>query len=536
MRSSRLPHLAFVAAFLALLVIGYGHTLAYPYHFDDFYSIRDNPVLGRPLALGEIWHFRPSRVVTHLSLAWNLAVANTPASLRLVNVLVHAAMSLLVGWLAAALARRLAGTSRGVPVAARVGAIASLLFVAHPLATQAVTYIVQRGTALAALFELVALATFVSARERDGSRGWAVSWAAALLAGLTKEMSVALPMLVLLTEAMLRRSGAPGRARAGQLAVYFIVWPLVGITASLPATAPLYAPSGFAETAEVGRTTYLLTQLTVIPRYLRLFIWPSGQSVDHDVAWVHGLGSGVLAGLALIVLLLFAAFAARRTIPLATLGILVCLVALIPESSLIPIRDAMVEHRMYLPMVGLTWAASAVFEALASRVRARTGARRAWSPAAALLLALGLAVATHARNRVWRDELTLWTDAAAGAPRKARPRNNRGMALEQMGRAAEAESAFRQAVAVEPLNVSARVNLSRLYGTRRRFEEALQVLNEAERIQPENPTVLNNLGSTWWALGDTGRAAGYYERALRAAPGSPEVRSNLARLRGVTIP
>ena len=137
---------------------------------------------------------------------------------------------------------------------------------------------------------------------------------------------------------------------------------------------------------------------------------------------------------------------------------------------------------------------------------------------------------------MWRDELTLWTDAAMRAPRKARPHNNRGMALEQMGRAAEAESAFRQAVAVEPLNVSARVNLSRLYGTSRRFEEALQVLDEAERIQPEDPTVLNNLGSTWWALGDTARAAGYYERALRASPGSPEVMSNLARLRGVTIP
>jgi hypothetical protein len=403
MRPSGLARLAFAAvfaaAFLALLVIGYGHTLAYPYHFDDFYSIRDNPALRSPLALGEIWRFRPSRVVTHLSLAWNMAVASSPASLRLVNVVIHAATSLLVGWLAAALANRLAWQRRPHdqhPAGARVGAIASLLFVAHPLATQAVTYIVQRGTALAALFELAALAAFVIARERDRTVWWLVSWSAALLAGLTKEMAVALPLLVLLTEAMLRRSGAPGRARAGQLVIYFLVWPLVGITASLPATAPLYAPSGLAETAEVGRTTYLLTQLTVIPRYLRLFVWPGGQSLDHDVAWADGPGSGVLAGLAIVSLLLLAAFTAHRRLPLATLGILFCMVALLPESSLVPIRDAMVEHRMYLPMVGLTWVVAAALDALASRATAGTGDRWAWSPVAGLLLALVLAAAAHA--------------------------------------------------------------------------------------------------------------------------------------------
>jgi Flp pilus assembly protein TadD len=54
-----------------------------------------------------------------------------------------------------------------------------------------------------------------------------------------------------------------------------------------------------------------------------------------------------------------------------------------------------------------------------------------------------------------------------------------------------------------------------------------------KRIEPGNPTVLNNLGSTRWALGDTARAAAYYERALRAAPGSAEVIANLARLRGI---
>ncbi|HKQ56259.1 MAG TPA: tetratricopeptide repeat protein [Candidatus Eisenbacteria bacterium] len=518
MKAPRGSRLAFGAAFLALLVVGYAHTLSYPYHFDDFYSVRDNPALRAPGDLAAIWQFRPSRFVTHLSLAWNLAVADSPLSLHLVNVLIHAAASLLVGLVAAAVSSQLRGGRSWDAADRRIGAGAALLFVAHPLATQAVTYIVQRGTALAALLELAAVAAFLRARAVGRTRWWVVSWCFALLAGLTKEMAVALPALVLLTEAVLRQAGSPGRATWKTLAPYLLVFPLVGITASLPATALREAPIGFVETHEVSRATYLLTQLTVIPRYLGLLVWPRGQSLEHDVAWVDAPGAAALGGLALMVALVAAAIAMRRRLPLATLGLGWCLIALVPESSVIPIRDAMVEHRMYLPMAGLIWAAAAALESLATRWRERPAARRVSPVPVTLLVAAALAVTTHVRNRVWRDELSLWTDASARAPHKARPHNNRGMAFEELGRVADAEAAFREAIAAEPLNVPARINLSRIYGTHGRFAEAVRVLDEAERIEPANPTVLHNLGSAWLALGDTTRAAAYYERATRAGP------------------
>jgi tetratricopeptide (TPR) repeat protein len=514
------PRLGFVAAFVALLIVGYAHTLGYPYHFDDFYSVRDNPALRAPWDLAGIWQFRPSRVVTHLSLAWNLAVADSPLSLHLGNVLIHAAASLLVGWIAAAVSSRLRGGRAACRNAAdrRIGGGAALLFVAHPLATQAVTYIVQRGTALAALLELAAVAAFLRARAGGRARWWIVSWCSALLAGLTKEMAVALPALVLLQEVVLRQAGSPGRATWRTLAPYLLVIPLVGITASLPATALREDPAGFVETREVSRATYLLTQLTVIPRYLGLFVWPRGQSLEHDVPWVDDPGAAALGGLALIVALVAGAITMRRRMTLASLGIGWCLIALVPESSVIPIRDAMVEHRMYLPMAGLIWAAVAALESLGARWKERSAARRASPVLVVLLVAAALAVTTHARNRVWRDELTLWSDAAAKAPHKARPHNNRGMALEELGRVADAEAAFREAIAAEPMNVPARINLSRIYGTHGRFADAVQVLDEAERIEPANPTVLHNLGSAWLALGDTTRAASYYQRAARAGP------------------
>jgi protein O-mannosyl-transferase len=265
-----------------------------------------------------------------------------------------------------------------------------------------------------------------------------------------------------------------------------------------------------------------------------LFAWPSGQTLDHDVRWIDHPDAAVATGLACILGLGALAFAVRRRLPLATLGVVWCIVALLPESSLVPIRDAMVEHRMYLPMVGLAWTSAALLEAGSRLVATRTRTSGTWLPGAALTISIVLAGVTHARNRVWRDEVSLWTDATVRSPHKARPHNNLGIALERLGRVAEAEASFRRAIAVEPRYVYGRVNLSRLYGLSGRPADALAILEEAERIEPGNPAVLNNLGTAWWALGDTARAAAAYERALLADPGAPDPPANLARMRAGT--
>jgi Flp pilus assembly protein TadD len=231
----------------------------------------------------------------------------------------------------------------------------------------------------------------------------------------------------------------------------------------------------------------------------------------------------VIAGGACIALLLGAAVALRRRVPLAALGIAWFLVALLPESSLVPIRDVMVEHRTYLPMAGLCWAAAGLLGLLSSR-RARIAL-----PALAIA---GLLVATHARNRVWRSEVSLWSDVTRKSPHKARGFNNLAMALEATGRTGEAEAAYRRSLAIEPGYLYGRVNLGRLLGLSGRFRESVQVLEEARRLAPREIDVLVNLGNAWWGLGDTARAVTSFEQALEVDPSAKKPAANLARLRG----
>ena len=535
---------ALAAAGAGALVVaaGYLHTLRYPFHFDDFDWIRDNPSLAPPLDLAAIWDFRPSRFVADVTFALNrITTGESPASYRATNLLIHWLASLLVGGIAVELARAASaggaggagrearGTARyeepvAAPRAARspavVGAIAALLFAAHPLATQSVTYLTQRITSLAALLVLASVACFIHARRASGHTWWIASWALALAAALTKEMAVALPFAILGSETWLRERRAPGRASGLRIAPYFLIVPLVVWAARHPLGPERLMASGLRETAEIGRAEYLFTQMTVIPRYLGLVLWPAGQCLD-PVPPLHARpDAAVLAGAALLLALTVASLTYRRRAPLVLAGWGWFLVTVAPESSLIPIRDLMTEQRAYLPLAGLCWIAAAALASL-SAMRA----------VAAAAIVVALTTVTHARNRVWRDERTLWSDSVAKAPASARAQNNLGLALESGGRASEAERAYRAAIAADPAHVFARVNLGRLYGRSRRLDEALRLLSEADSLSPGEPLVLNNLGTLWWSKGDTARAAALYVRALEANPRAPYPAANLERMR-----
>src|SRR5262249_22816428 len=222
------------------------------------------------------------------------------------------------------------------------------------------------------------------------------------------------------------------------------------------------------------------------------------------------------------------AFVVRRAAPLAWIGWLWFLIAIAPESSVVPISDVMVEHRTYLPMVGLCLGAAALLARFVAEDR-----RRQIVPA---MIVIALITITHARNRAWRDPATLWADVVRKSPAKPRGYNNLAMALEANGHEAAAESTYRRAIAIQPDYVYARVNLGRLYGIHGRYREAVTVLEEARRIEPDRPDVLTNLGTAWWGLGDTTRASEMYRHAIESWPSEHQARDDLARMRGLPAP
>ena len=148
-----MPHSPVIFVLLALLaVLPYGNALQNGFAFDDEPVIQRNPVvtdgvdltriLASPVPPGDLY-----RPLTVLTFAVNERLSpGRAASFHAVNLLLHAAVTLLVF----AIAVRLFAS-------ARVAAIAAALFAVHPIHTEAVTNIVGRAELLAALFGLLAL-------------------------------------------------------------------------------------------------------------------------------------------------------------------------------------------------------------------------------------------------------------------------------------------------------------------------------------------------------------------------------------------
>jgi protein O-mannosyl-transferase len=525
-------------------VLAYANALDGAFLFDDFGAIVDNPGLRQPGLPATWWS---PRWVGDLTFALNFKLGGLEVlGYHLVNLVIHVANGLLVFALARTILRTpaLREAAAGPLLRRHLPLVAATLFALHPMATQAVTYVVQRYASLATLFFLVALLLHLRARLalEEGGRaragaaaGFALAVLAAACAMKTKEIAFTLPVVALGLE-LLCFQGPLGRRALllGPLAATALLVPL----AHLGAEPAARLGRALAETDTIPRGIYLLTQARVVVTYLRLLFLPVGQHLDRDFPLSASiLDPAVLLSLGLLAALLWLALwrlaaarrAGRAAGVLAFLGVGWFFVTLSVESSVLPIRDVFFEHRVYLPSVG--WAIAVGTALLVGLERLRLGLAPGLQ-VGALVLVVGapLGAATHARNHVWKDELSLWGESVARSPGKARPHHALGVALANAGRVPEAIEQYQLALRLKLGYPEALVNLGDAYRAIGREEDALRIYQQTVLVAPTVPEAHNNLGAMYEARGRLAEALGCYREALRLDPRQAHARRNLARL------
>ena len=547
-----------VALIVVLGFLIYARTLQAPFVLDDYGSIVNNPLIT------DLSYFLDadsgksffgyggflSRNFGYLTFALNYRLHGLDlAGYHLANIAIHLGAALLVYRLVSLtfLTPHFLPGSEPAPLRKRAGftaLVVALIFVAHPLQTQAVTYLVQRLASLATLLYLLSLTCYVRgrlARYRPGSgvgAGWgwfAAALLSALLALKTKEISFTLPLAVLLYELLFFPGSLSKRVRAaavltGALALACTAWflasgkPLGAVLSQLDQAARLQT--------DMSRWDYLATQCRVIVTYLRLVILPVGQRLDYDYpVSTSFLEPAVFLCAALLGSLLAAAFfclwrsrSEKKARPdraallrLAAFGIFWFFITLTVESSIIPIVDVIFEHRMYLPSVGLFLALSATV-ALAGGGR-DLSAQWPGTPvlAGVAVVVLLLSGLTIARNELWRSEVALWEDNTWKSPNKARTFLNLGSAAERAADLDAAEVAYRTASALSAQPFS-RLDLGRLYLQANRLDEALVQFREALQIDPGLGEAHNNIGKIHEMRQQYDEALKEYQLAVQAKP------------------
>ena len=431
--------------------------------------------------------------------------------------------------------------------------VAALIFVAHPIQTQAVTYTVQRCASMAAMFFLGSVLFYLKARimqqssvgggqgsgendqrtedrgHRSGIRGafgsrlsayFGLSIVCGMLAFLSKQNTASLPGVILLAEYLLIdrtwegwKRKFPWFALTFAFWIFFVFYVAGFFSGGIEGQGLLEDVSRLTQETEDGsRWSYLCTQFNVLVIYIRLFFVPIGQNLDYLYPFKTGFFDGYtpLAFAFLIGIIVIGIWNIRKK-PVICFGIFWFFITLSVESSLIPIRDALFEHRLYLPMFGFAIIVSyLVFHFLSKRI--------SWAVAISVVIILCLGTATYLRNITWQDNTNLWSDVVSKNFHNYRAHNNLGFAQSMQGRTEEAIEHYLQALRIKPDFAEAHNNLGNALKKQGHTEKAIEHYLQALRIKPDYAEAHNNLGNALDKQGRTEEAIEHYLQALRINP------------------
>ncbi|MGD2109976.1 MAG: tetratricopeptide repeat protein [Phycisphaerae bacterium] len=479
------------------------------------------------------------RPVVDLSLAVNYAVGELePTGYHAVNLAVHLLAALaLYGVINQTLRlgtvrKRFGSLSPWLPLAV------SVIWVVHPLQTQSVTYVVQRAESMMGLFYLATLYCVVRGTKSRRSLVWYVAAVASCGLGMgCKAVMVSAPIVTLLFDRLLITGSFKETLRSrwalyvGLFATWAVLW-LTGIGPGVLDPARRGATVGFGFHG-MTPIEYGLTQFGVLVHYLRLSLWPHPLCLDYGWPIARTAIRIVPPALIILVLLAGTVFALIRRPWLGFFGVWFFAV-LAPTSTVIPIKDTLFEHRMYLPLAAVVVLVVALVHAVLGRMVAEKPKRRAVASVLVTVVCLALGAKTIARNRVYHTAERLWRDVAATRPNNARAFENLGTVLMVNNRIEDAIPEYQRAVALDPDFVSAQCNLANALSQTGKFEDAIRHYDEVLRVDPFHPDANINRAHALDRSGHVDEAIEAYEAAAALDPASvsPEflarVHANLA--------
>jgi len=463
----------------------YSNTFHTPFQFDDDGAIVNNPLI-RDIHEVRGTMGRNGRIVGIYTFAINYHLHKLNVfGYHVGNFLIHIITTILVWWLTyLLLSVPCLKRKKIIRHKATVGLLTALLFLSHPVQTQAVTYLAQRFASLATLFYVLSLCFYLKGRLIFSNKFlmvscFLVSAMAAITGMYTKGIVMTLPLVIILIEVMFLSKAEGGKVKLPKfwgiylicILSFILIVPRIFSFGFFPLHSSIPSESHLNDIITFDK--YFLTQFRVAAVFIRLLFFPFNQNLDYDFPLSQSFFEFSTIGAILFVMsLVFLAVKIRSKYPFISFGIfwffLTFSVQFVPRANIIA------EHKLYLLSIGFCIALCVGIYELAKNFKE--------FKVVISVIIIMLSFLTFQRNKVWKNEITLWQDVVKGSPNKPRGLLNLGKAYADYGQPHLALKYYDEAIKSDPKDFKAYNNKGNVYYRSKQFALALENYDKALAI------------------------------------------------------
>jgi hypothetical protein len=519
----------------AAIGVAYSNILSGEFVFDDYLLVVSNPALPKVAArpwlaiFPSILGYRPFRTLSYV-LDYRLA-GMTPWVFHVSNILYHWITACLVFLVTLRLTKDVDSPSLGNEDALAVRGWRTAFFVAciwalHPVQTDSVSYIAGRRDVIGGLCLFLAFWAYLRFREAQPDNIWRSGWLLLScgvygLGILSKESVLVLPALCWFYDVFREGFWESLRRRWG---LYFFVllcgvavlWYFAGaMLLKTVLNSSWHGGSLQGNFATVARIWTHYLSVLIFPRTLQADYSYDAFPVSHSF-----FEPEVLAALSILGIVASVACLLGRRRPLIGYGALWMVIAILPVSHLIPIKELVAEHYLYVPAFGFALIGGVLLDAACSpKSTAATWAGRpivVYGVVICLLVLAGFRI--RWRNQDWANEETLWTRTAQTAPRCVRAHYNLAGVFLRQQRVEEAEQEFTKVLALAPTHVDALAGFGEIAFQKRQYGRALAYALQAQTINARSFRVQYLLGWVKLALKNLDEAERHFKQAMALNP------------------
>ena len=528
------PNFSIIILFVLIGTVIYANSLFNPFIYDDFLLVHQNLLIRsfdnfKNVFQANLFQVNPTyyseegapsnfyRPIQHLTYMFDYHFYGLDSfGYHLVNIILHILNAVLVYFLLFIITKK-----------KQIAFIAGLLFLVHPVHNEAVAYISGRADLLAGMFMLSSIiffAIYPNQEKRKGNILYSASVICFVLALLSKELALMIPILLLLYDFSFRREIF---SRFKNFIKRYAAFILIGlIYAVLRLTVLKFsAGQGLYLTAYYSWYARLIIFLHAFSIYLRILFLP----IDLHMCRVFTLSlrmldpTTLLSAASFFLSIILLVYSYRKS-KLIFFSVAWYLILLLPQSGLFyPINAFMADHFLYLPSIGFFLLLGFLLTKYCSRKIV----------AIIMIILVGFyAPLTAILNYSWRKPEHFYKRIIKYSPYCIDAHYNLGVYYRNVGRYKEAEEKFKKIVKYHYNEHQIRFHLADIYVKTQRYDEAIQELNTVLKLMPsfKQSEIYNNLGYIYQMKKSYRQAIDNYKRAIKIKPDFALARWNLASI------